>query len=41
MPVAFSPREYGSSDSYRGFAPDSVEASRQAEKDIDDLFGEG
>ncbi len=33
MPVAFQPREYGSAESYRGFAPD-----KQAEKDIERLW---
>jgi DNA helicase HerA-like ATPase len=40
MPVAFTPREYGSSESYKAFAPVSGEIRKQAEKDIEDLFGE-
>jgi len=33
MPVAFQPREYGSAESYRGFAP-----GEPAEKDIEELW---
>ena len=41
MPVAFQPREYGSKESYKNFGTFSeVEPKKQAEKDIDDLFGE-
>jgi len=36
--VAFQPREYGSAESYKGFIF-SEEASRQAEKDIEELWG--
>jgi hypothetical protein len=35
MPVAFQPREYGSAESYRDFAP-KEEAG--AEKDIEELW---
>jgi len=38
MPVTFQPREYGSAESYKGFIF-SEEASRQAEKDIEELWG--
>jgi len=38
MPVAFQPREYGSAESYKGFIL-GEEASRQAEKDIEELWG--
>ena len=39
MPVSFQPREYGSAQSYKGFAPaDSGEAKEQAEKDIENLW---
>jgi DNA helicase HerA-like ATPase len=42
MPVAFQPREYGSAQSYKEFGSmGEAEASKQNEKDIDDLFGEG
>jgi DNA helicase HerA-like ATPase len=41
MPVAFQPREYGSKESYRDFGAFSeTETKKQAEKDIEDLFGE-
>ncbi len=40
MPVAFKPREYGSADSYRGFASTGESESRQqAQKDIEQLWG--
>jgi len=38
MPVTFQPREYGSAESYKGFIL-GEEASRQAEKDIEELWG--
>jgi len=38
MPVTFQPREYGSAESYKGFIF-SEETSRQAEKDIEELWG--
>jgi DNA helicase HerA-like ATPase len=41
MPVAFQPREYGSAESYRNFGASSeTESRKQAEKDIENLFGE-
>ncbi len=42
MPVAFQPREYGSKESYKNFGEFSeTETIKRAEKDIEDLFGEG
>ncbi len=41
MPVAFQPREYGSTESYKHFsAMEETDIQKQADKDIDDLFGE-
>ncbi len=41
MPVAFQPREYGSTESYKHFsAMGETDIQKQADKDIDDLFGE-
>jgi hypothetical protein len=40
MPVAFQPREYGSSESYKKFASiGGADIKKQAEKDIEDLWG--
>lgn len=42
MPVAFRPREYGSAESYRSFAPfGGTPTKEQVQRDIEDLFGEG
>ena len=38
MPVVVKTREYGSADSYKDFIPDK-EANKQAEKDIEELWG--
>lgn len=41
MPVAFQPREYGSTESYKHFdVIEQTDIQTQAKKDIDDLFGE-
>jgi uncharacterized protein len=41
MPVAFQPREYGSTESYKHFSTaGQTDIQKQADKDIDDLFGE-
>jgi hypothetical protein len=41
MPVAFQPREYGSTESYKHFSTTGeTDINKQAEQDIDDLFGE-
>ena len=40
MPVAFQPREYGSAQSYKDFvASSSTDIEKQAEKDIEELWG--
>lgn len=38
IPVAFAPREYGSSSSYSDFMPKRASNPRQAEDDIEELF---
>lgn len=41
MPVAFQPCEYGSTESYKHFSTTGeTDINKQAEQDIDDLFGE-
>jgi len=41
MPVAFQPREYGSTESYKHFSNmEQPDLQKQADKDIEDLFGE-
>ncbi|MBI4187177.1 MAG: ATP-binding protein [Chloroflexi bacterium] len=40
MPVAFQPREYGSAASYSEFSGSALEAGKQAEKDIEELWGD-
>ena len=37
MPVAFSPREYGSRESYKDFTPAET-SPREVEKNIDELW---
>jgi DNA helicase HerA-like ATPase len=39
MPVAFEAREYGSAESYRDFASNVASGKKQAEKDIEELWG--
>ena len=39
MPVAFQPREYGSADSYRDLMPGKADTVKQAEQDIEELWG--
>ncbi len=39
MPVAFQPREYGSASSYKGFISKEISGPKQAQKDIEELWG--
>jgi len=38
MPIVIRTREYGSADSYKGFAVTEADAGKQAKQDIEELW---